>query len=67
MTGAQKNAVDNQRNVSKIETELFNKKSEYSDAVAGRVTAALSDTAPAATDSTPSPAADAAAAPKPKK
>ncbi len=67
LTGAQKNAVDNQRNVSKIETELFNKKSEYSDAVAGRVTAALSDTAPAATDSTPSPAADAAAAPKPKK
>lgn len=32
---AQKTAVDSQRNVQQIETELFNKKAEYSDAVAG--------------------------------
>lgn len=64
---AQKSAVDNQRNVSQIETELFNKKSEYSDTVAGRTPAALSDTASAAANHTPSPAADAAAASKPKK
>lgn len=43
LLGAQKSAVDNQRNVSQIETEIFNKKSEYSDAVAGRAPAALPD------------------------
>lgn len=32
---AQKTAVDSQKNVQQIETELFHKKAEYSDAVAG--------------------------------
>lgn len=32
---AQKTAVDSQRNVQQIETELFRKKAEYSDAVSG--------------------------------
>lgn len=39
MTAAQKGAVDNQRNVSSLENDLFNKKAEYSDAVAGRTSA----------------------------
>lgn len=37
---AQKSAIDSQKNVQKIDTELFNKKAEYSDAVAGTSTAA---------------------------
>lgn len=32
---AQKTAVDGQRNVQQIETELFNKKAEYNDAISG--------------------------------
>ena len=36
MTAAQKNAVDNQRNVSKLENELFDKKAEYNDAITGK-------------------------------
>lgn len=32
---AQKTAIDSQKNVQQIETELFNKRAEYSDAVAG--------------------------------
>lgn len=39
MAAAQKGAVDNQRNVSKLENDLFEKKAEYSDAVAGRTPA----------------------------
>ena len=35
---AQKTAVDSQRNVQQIETELFNKKAEYSDAISGVTT-----------------------------
>lgn len=38
---AQKNAVANQSNVSRIEKELFEKKAEYSDAVAGKAQTAL--------------------------
>lgn len=38
---AQTNAVASQRNISQIEKELFDKKAEYSDAVAGRTRAAL--------------------------
>lgn len=33
---AQKNALESQNKVSRIEEELFHKKAEYSDAVAGR-------------------------------
>lgn len=40
---AQKNAVANQQNINQIEKELFNKKAEYSDAVAGRSKPALPD------------------------
>ena len=40
METAQQNAVNNQRNVSKLENDLFSKKAEYNDAMAGR-TAAL--------------------------
>ncbi|MBO5032736.1 MAG: DUF2589 domain-containing protein [Lachnospiraceae bacterium] len=40
METAQQNAVNNQRNVSKLENDLFSKKAEYNDAIAGR-TAAL--------------------------
>ncbi len=40
---AQKNAVDCQRNVSQIEKELFDKRAEYSDAVAGRAKPAKTD------------------------
>lgn len=43
LSSAQKNAVTSQNNVSQIEKELFNKKAEYSDAVAGRTTTALPD------------------------
>lgn len=39
MTAAQKNAVDGQRNVSRLEDELINKKAEYSDAIAGKAPA----------------------------
>lgn len=38
LVAAQTSAVNNQKKVSQIETELFNKKEEYSDAVAGKVT-----------------------------
>lgn len=41
LAGVQKSALDAQRNVQQIETELFNKKTEYSDVNAGKVTAAL--------------------------
>lgn len=42
---AQKNAVKSQSNISRIEKELFDKKAEYSDAVAGRANknAAIAD------------------------
>lgn len=43
LAAAQKNAVANQRNVSQIEKELFDKKAEYSDTMAGRSNAALPD------------------------
>lgn len=43
LSSAQKNAVTSQNNVTQIEKELFNKKAEYSDAVAGRTTTALPD------------------------
>ncbi|MDE6387010.1 MAG: DUF2589 domain-containing protein [Lachnospiraceae bacterium] len=36
MLAAQNTAVKNQKNASDIETELINKKSEYSDAISGR-------------------------------
>jgi len=39
MAMAQKGAVDNQRNVNRLENELFEKKAEYSDAVAGKAPA----------------------------
>lgn len=39
MAAAQKGAVDNQRNVSRLENELFEKKAEYSDAMAGKAAA----------------------------
>jgi len=42
MAAAQKSAVDSQRNVTQIETELYEKKAEYSDAVAGKAPAGLS-------------------------
>ena len=38
---AQKNAVEKQKTVTKTEEELFAKKSEYSDAMAGKTTTAL--------------------------
>lgn len=41
LSEAQKNAVTSQRNISQIEKELFDKKAEYSDAVAGRTKATL--------------------------
>lgn len=41
MAAAQKNAVASQRNITQIETELYEKKAEYSDAVAGKAPAAL--------------------------
>lgn len=41
LSTAQKNAVANQNNVSQIEKELFEKKAEYSDAMAGRAQNAL--------------------------
>lgn len=41
LSTAQKNAVASQSNVSQIEKELFAKKAEYSDAVAGRTQTAL--------------------------
>lgn len=40
MAAAQRSAVENQRSVSTLENDLFAKKAEYSDAIAGR-TAAL--------------------------
>lgn len=40
--GAQKSALASQRSVSRIEEELFNKKSEYSDTAAGRPSAPAS-------------------------
>lgn len=45
---AQKNAVNTRNNISQIEKELFDKKKEYSDAIAGRVNknAALTDGKP---------------------
>ncbi|MDE6738045.1 MAG: DUF2589 domain-containing protein [Lachnospiraceae bacterium] len=39
MTAAQKVAVNGQRNVSRLENELINKKAEYSDAIAGKAPA----------------------------
>ena len=39
MAMAQTGAVDNQRNVNRLENELFEKKAEYSDAVAGKAPA----------------------------
>lgn len=39
MTAAQKNAVNGQRNVSRLEDELISKKAEYSDAIAGKAPA----------------------------
>lgn len=39
MAAAQKGAVNNQRNVSKLENDLFEKKAEYNDAVAGKAPA----------------------------
>lgn len=48
---AQKNAVESQKNVSQIEKELFEKKAEYSDAIAGR-----SGTAPSSKTEKPAPA-----------
>lgn len=44
MVAAQKSAVDNQRNVSKLENDLFEKKAEYSDAVAGKAPALTGET-----------------------
>lgn len=41
LLAAQKNAVSSQRNITEIEKELFEKKAEYSDAVAGRTRKAL--------------------------
>lgn len=41
LAGAQKNAVESQRNVSSIEKELFDKKAEYSDAMSGKAAPAL--------------------------
>lgn len=43
LSAAQKNAVESQRNVTRIEKELFDKKAEYSDAMAGRTRTALPD------------------------
>lgn len=40
---SQKNAVEGQRNVSEIEKELFDKKAEYSDTIAGRTKTAISE------------------------
>lgn len=40
---AQKNAVASQRSISQIEKELFDKKAEYSDAMAGRTRTAISE------------------------
>lgn len=42
---AQNNALASQRNITKIETELYERKAAYSDAVAGRAPAALPGTA----------------------
>lgn len=39
MTAAQKNAVNGQRNVSRLEDELISKKAEYSDTIAGKAPA----------------------------
>ena len=47
LASAQSNAVSSQTNVNQIETELFNKKAEYSDAIAGKAAA------PGLTDNTP--------------
>lgn len=44
LLAAQKNAVSSQRNITEIEKELFEKKAEYSDAVAGRTRTALPET-----------------------
>ncbi len=44
MVAVQKSAVDNQRNVSKLENDLFEKKAEYSDAVAGKAPALTGET-----------------------
>lgn len=52
MAAAQKSAVASQRNITQIETELYEKKAEYSDAVAGRAPAAL----PGQAESKPEPA-----------
>ncbi len=41
LAAAQKNALASQRNITQIETELYEKKAEYSDAVAGKAPAAL--------------------------
>lgn len=43
LSTAQKNAVESQTNVNEIEKELFEKKAQYSDAVAGRTSAALTE------------------------
>ncbi len=43
IAGVQAKAVDSQNNIGAIEKELFEKKAEYSDAVAGRSTAALTE------------------------
>lgn len=48
---AQNNALASQRNITKIETELYERKAVYSDAVAGRAPAAL----PGAAESKPEP------------
>ena len=40
---AQKNAVARQRNVNQMEKELFDKKAEYNDVMAGRTKASISD------------------------
>lgn len=45
---AQKTAVDGQRNVQQIETELFQKKAEYNDAISGTAPAPVPASEPAA-------------------
>jgi len=49
MAMAQKSAIDSQKNVQQIDTELFNKNAEYSDAIAGKAapTGAIPDKTPA--------------------
>lgn len=43
LSAAQKNAVEKQRSISQIEKELFDKKAEYSNMVAGRTNPSLTD------------------------